>query len=93
VQCQASSAKMEGLLVRKQHVPTPQSEVYGIDNSEGGHPPMSWPGALGTGKRTLDVHSPINAMPGKSPRSTADTYPSKAIQPVLIESKAPSLLD
>ena len=38
MQCQASSARKGGLLVQRRHGPTPQCEVSGIDNSEGGHP-------------------------------------------------------
>ena len=80
MQYQASSAKMEGLLVQKLLVPTPQSEVYGIDNSEGGHPRahVSARGPWGQGKGPwMSIHQSM-PMPGRSPKSTADTCPSKA---------------
>ena len=56
-----SSARRGGHLVRRQLGPTPLSEVYGIDNSEGAPACPCQAGAFRTGKRTLDVHSPINA--------------------------------
>ena len=93
MQDQASLAEMEGHLVQKLLVPTPQFEVYGIDSFEGrrARVPMSRPGALGN--REKDPGCPLMPMPGKSPRSTADTCPSMAIQPNLIESRALSHQD
>ena len=82
--------RWKGSLFERQHVPMPQSVVYGIDNSEGGHPRahVLARGPWGQGKEPwMSIHQ-STPMPGKSPRNTADTYPSKAIQPVLIESKA-----
>ena len=49
--------------------------------------PMSRPGAFGDKEEDLDVYSPISAHARQKSRSTADTCPSKAIPPNLIESR------